>query len=1618
MENDESEMTMSNLLLFTSLLEDKDPTEKRNEIEDILRCGADVNAADADNNDDTPLHIAIRSKQIEIVKLFLQWDADVTRLNGDDKSALYIARGLGGVDGKEIKDMVEEYAKKKQVNQVTNNSASSSPPQQKSLASESSTKQKRVIHRADTIELSRYLKRDGTTGVGGQLYKTKSLSLVLLRASNDPDIVQQKFYLGTNIPGNGVFYDVCFKYNVKNFGKSIRLFMQCKHVPTEAFMTEADLRNAGGDWSLANCFDSFLKIKDKFSSDINDPIFGEDFNNVETNFNNVEEDIDFITREVQKRRITSLAQCFIDFIFSDKNNYSSMMEDKLIKTYHVALAQNVLQISNSAEKDYREAVFLPHFFQSNDIFLVLLKENLCQLTVKNHHNKSQFGSEELVNLFKQLPKVPSSEEISMFIGFLVTYDEKNNKLKLMSDLSEKGFSNSEIQELTESLEQIHVTASNIKEAVLKAGENKLSTIRFKVPLSFGNIEMALSKNHKVLDNIVAVFAYLFRYYRNTKIIEINETNVCQYIKSDGQVVTTEFLKNESGIGTAIGNLLVLDNFTNLLKFNTTTVLSEPANILLQRLKSVLPKYERIENYKLKIDFYTCPRISFTNTDYDKILARYFLGRLWFYTNQKNENRMDEDVKKEINKYYKTYKGPAAFGLCTHIDSIYSSFHDEIQKWWMVTPENTFAPYLTQESEIFRIAQEGVIDNPLLTLHHQMYLSKMKKTGIEFISDAVAKLQLEDSVHRLVNIKTKCALLTGIKIRQHYKDVSNYNFLDFNYMLSLPADDRNAIIHELKDTAVEILIVICGMSKSRKPVNESLHRIINSFNGKKVIVVTENDPSSTIILRMPHDHSSVQDEMNDLLHFNESSKEHFVKDTTLVFQGPEVNLNAILDETSLKFLDAKILLKLINNERIEIGHILTDRNYENVQDNYIARYLDKEDSKVYYPVNSLDDIEEKVVIIIAKHGMGKSTLLTHIALESKKAAPSRWIVRINLEEFSNYFYAWQRNRIEINKTEVLKFLCIASLKHTDDKTMFTLVERDEKIILESCGARDAKQLLELELFLHYYNESKITFLFYGFDYVCPPFGVEVIKMLKVIKADNVTMWVTSHLVRIPKKMLENHFGTSYTLKPIDATEQAGFFYKFWKTNLQMEKINSELFSTLWEFLEYMSGKHNLHEPGKKDRIIMPWISMPLHMLYLMAVEFFQTELCNFSFEHIKKKLKQHLDIDLNKGSKLGSYMDLTPEEEEAAELAGTPLYMYVAANYFECKIKGRFKIEPKIPEIKEKWDLWGDAVCLYEHFLHHNMKKLCSESNLDEDQEVDKRREFLQRHKKLALLAILKEEHLRKLLPADEINELKSMTARINSGEERSPLVDCVLDNVPRFFHIIYAEYCAVEYLTDIIKGIKIDSLDHLRHKYAWDFLVNMILFTCSNSVRTAFDYKLKNDTQLAEITSSDQCKNIILELLTKQNVEGACAVSTDGSSSLQAAVDSGMNNLVKLFLTSLDVKLTNENVKSFMKLFQTVDIALNMYNICGGNVPANVTDFFADMTLEKFVNVAKSEHTIELPLKVIETFANSNVVDGVRRALTRARERLVNRAADRFGLSQDNIELFRHLAERIRRYND
>lgn len=1726
---------VKNTMLSACIRDNINVNEKRKKIEAMIVEGADVNFKDANDNRNTALHIAVTLEELEIVTLLLYRGANVLNQNSDGVTPLDLAKNLQSALGQEIEtaliaklkfqEELESHNKIKTCTETVNKKGEENP------LTETTT--------IDRTKQFSYIKRSGTSGVTGQLYETKILSLVMLKASTDQNI--QNFYLGTNINGIGAFDDLCFRYKHNSCEKDVLVVLQAKHRddPETRKLTINDIRSITGDFALPKYLESYLKIKARFNNKHEDPMFAGDFSDVECNcilytpskdmlddsyksfdkenskvkklintcitddhskyienkdifqFKYSDVDIESLSKFMVEDNIKNLGVTLMDFIINN-GKFNNMLTDELIRTYHVVLAQTVIDVSCKAPSGmFRNGRFRPDFFHTNEIYTTILRESCYRELVTTHAKTLKLRKKEAKKLLQQILDTPSSSTLSKLFGTLITYNEKLNKLELIEE-NLKAFKHDEIKQFREYLRNIYFNESMLNEAIEIICKEELVKKEFKLPNSFGNFDMTIrssgkKENKKIavlgecskkskteiyddttelnipkyleqqnivedslkpdinakisnvkdskqyitdqkdkfnqrLDHLANKFRILFEKFQATKVIEIDYNLV-----GHEKLLEEGFLDINGGIGGAVGNLFIGDIATGYLKFDPCCT-ADTACKFLEKLKNKLPIKIRLENqeinnsdklnyeeknkiekeeitsYYLNIKTDAFPRLSFYPNENDKLVTKNFLESLWFYTNQAKENRVESILKNEIDKQYNVGRVDNQFRI--HSDAIFLKFHDEIQKWWMSFGQ---VPYLTKERNIFEEINQHVIENPLLTILNAMYLNKLKKIGVEYNAKCVQRLKLESYSEKIINIVTEVNTLTGVKLMQLLNN-QNCIFIDFDYVLSLPKLDFNQMLSELKLTKRNTLIIVYEIPNRMYGLDEKLILVMNNFKileGSKIIIVTNNILAKEIEIRYSNEYIAINDNDINLNDLTNKSQNKVFTETKITFQDQEIDLSFIIDRHNKHLVKRKILWKLINNEKLEIGRKIKVITYNNNDKNIdgSTRTLKLTET---HEVDSLYDIEEKVVVIISKPGMGKSILLKHLALETKKESPHIWIPVINFSDCNDFFCSWQNKRMEITVEEKFKLLCKVILKNDVISQMKFKVETEEnKVKITSFEDMDPLALFELEMFLEFYNNGKVIFLFDDFDDICPPYKKEVLALLTTLELNN-RLWITCRSYPIPKSVLEQQFGQCYTLMPLERAGQMSFLHRFFKTNINLEKLNNEQFSNCSDFLKHIAKRLD----SKTSRQLVPFVSIPLHLIYIFAIDFFKSEINHINSSVIKNTLKDRLNVDMDSWGTLRSLTDeFSSEIEEVMELAGTPLYLYIAANYFTLQLNESVKVIFDKNEFISKWDIITNAVQLYKQFLEDTLKGVCFKKSIvnidvEETEQVELRREFLERHKKLLLLAVCKENDLNKLLKENEINELKETIASIQNGENRSGAIECILDDVPRFFHLIFAEYFIIEVLVDLLKkATSNEDVNLTKHKAIWDFIINIVLYNAPMEVRKVFNYKLKHDPDLRQMTCKDYCRDIVFELLLKQNDTSSNISNDSRKYTLRLAIADGLTFLTEFLINCIKDKLNRDNIKKFVNMLKDSKVLETSLGPEKKVFIDTILNIMKGVGVEKLFEIVNSDAFVDTPVQLVSLTGDENVVANVRSNLTLARQQFTEASGQVLSITRDTTNL-------------
>jgi ankyrin repeat protein len=245
----------------------------------------------------------------------------------------------------------------------------------------------------------------------------------------------------------------------------------------------------------------------------------------------------------------------------------------------------------------------------------------------------------------------------------------------------------------------------------------------------------------------------------------------------------------------------------------------------------------------------------------------------------------------------------------------------------------------------------------------------------------------------------------------------------------------------------------------------------------------------------------------------------------------------------------------------------------------------------YDAKNFTDIDDRVVLIAAKPGMGKTTLLTHLAAGTKELDPSIWIVRVDLNDHTNFLHKINENELEIDT--VIKFLREDALKLGNGVTS----KLEEQLFEDSLKRR-----------------GNVMIMFDGFDEISPLYARKVSIMLKELQKVNAgKLYVTSRPV-VRQKVEEDLSTLAFTLQPLRQPDQHTFLQQVWKNKVPdvdrdlLKKFVTELLQLT---MQCLSDKEN------------EFTGIPLQTM--MLAEVFESDLKNCSHTGEMIKLPPALNL---------------------------------------------------------------------------------------------------------------------------------------------------------------------------------------------------------------------------------------------------------------------------------------------------------------------------------------------------------------------------------------------------------
>lgn len=314
-----------------------------------------------------------------------------------------------------------------------------------------------------------------------------------------------------------------------------------------------------------------------------------------------------------------------------------------------------------------------------------------------------------------------------------------------------------------------------------------------------------------------------------------------------------------------------------------------------------------------------------------------------------------------------------------------------------------------------------------------------------------------------------------------------------------------------------LIVNCDDGEEFSGNSKNLFKHPNS--PKRVYIVYEEGSAQHLV---EMDFPSYEIKKWDLKYkwddLEEKTKSELLQ-TEVKFQGYDILLGKIVSRNS--GASKKLPLRhLVKGAFKNIGkHIKPNTGYD--PNYFIERSLHKKSSEVIDFESFLRQTrDEKLVLISDDAGMGKSTLLTLIAMKSKQQFTNHWVVHVDLHE-------------HVETLRMKSFVNVVDL----------LVERFE-------GTEFG---FEKTLLTQMFNESKVILLLDGLDEIAPIYFERFSGILQQLMTSSVKqIWVTLRPY-LERPLKEKFGGDAWGIKPFNPENQKEFLVKYLKHKLTENEL---------------------------------------------------------------------------------------------------------------------------------------------------------------------------------------------------------------------------------------------------------------------------------------------------------------------------------------------------------------------------------------------------------------------------------------------------------------------------------
>jgi ankyrin repeat protein len=487
----------------------------------------------------------------------------------------------------------------------------------------------------------------------------------------------------------------------------------------------------------------------------------------------------------------------------------------------------------------------------------------------------------------------------------------------------------------------------------------------------------------------------------------------------------------------------------------------------------------------------------------------FLSQLLFFSEQADLDELDELIKEELKILYGT-------------SDVHRMFHDKVKKWWQESKH-----YLTHQETFLKDIFQSCVDNISEQKHKET-----EELCIKFKKDIQDVLRKRLMSTQVVHITSDSTILSCIKV--HHSLQPQCHLLVNDRTL----ESRWNEVLVLWSRWCNFLVIVEYEYENMNMNMEFLSKILHEYPQKRLVLVG----GTNAFEKLQHTYTKFHDHI--IMEQLEEKSQAQLLNTRVQFQGYAVSLEEITGSKHNLVPTSNITQLLRGKEvlgdplPVDMGyyiprtlccmgqanekalpHEMTDLSVTSPVSDLSSPELQQLASpKKYENVDSVMDVPQRVVLVSAEPGMGKSALLTHLALGTKKAKPDMWVLRVNLGDF---YEQLSKLPSDLQLHHIIEFLLDVSGITAQWKPLF-------RCKLETM--------------------ENVCVMFDEYDEISSTYSEIVDLMLKSLQATKLqNLWVTTRPTM--RKKLENKLSTSaLVLRPFFKSDQQNFLIQFWKRSM--------------------------------------------------------------------------------------------------------------------------------------------------------------------------------------------------------------------------------------------------------------------------------------------------------------------------------------------------------------------------------------------------------------------------------------------------------------------------------------